>query len=264
MSKAVICAGLLACVASGALAADILPPAPSLDSFALRGRFDTDAGAYVRLDGGLGVIRSSNPDSTFATPVSSFRYDRTQLGHTPAFGLGAGYQFSEYFRADLTTEYRAAASYRASASYGDLSCVGSRCSDDYAGAIRSLVLMANGYGEIGSWYDVTPFIGLGLGVARHSAAPFTLSAGNGHGQGQSPDASQIRLAFALMAGASWELTRQVRLEAGYRYLSMGSGQSGPIVCSAPAGACVSQTQRIALGSHDLRIGLRYSLPSGAL
>ena len=264
MSKAVICAGILACVASGAMAADILPPAPSLDSPALRGRFDMDRGAYVRADASLGLMRLRGAESSFTADVPGFRYDSAQLGHASAFGLGAGYQFSEFLRADLTAEYRAAASYKASASYGDLSCVGGRCSDGYAGAFRSTVLMANGYAEVGSWFDVTPFVGLGLGVARIASAPVSLSAGNGHGEGASPGASRLAPAFALMAGASYELTRQIRVEASYRYMTMGSGQSGAIACAVPAGACAGQTQHIGLGTHDLRIGLRYAIPPGAL
>ena len=264
MSKAVICAGLLACMASGVMAADILPPAPSLDSAALRGRFEADAGAYVRLDGGLGLMRSRSAQASFGTPVSAFAFDRTQLGDAPVFGLGVGYQFNEYFRADLTAEYRGSASYKATGSYGDLSCVGSRCSDAYAGAFRSLALMANGYAEIGSWYDITPFVGLGLGLARNTVAPMSVPAGNSHSDGQSAGATQVRLAFALMAGASYELTRQIRMETSYRYMSMGSGESGTITCGTPAGACVGQTQRMALGAHDLRIGLRYTIPPGSL
>ncbi len=260
MSKALMCAALVALTTSGVRAADILPPAPSLDSFDLRGGFDADAGVYLRVDGGLGLTRAHGPLSTFDVAVPGFAYDAAHVGHTSLLGLGAGYQFSEYMRADVTAEYRASASYAARASYPDaMNCGASPCSDTYAGAFRSAVLMANGYGEIGSWFDVTPFVGLGLGLARTSSAPVSISAGNGHGEGQSPGASRVRLAFALMTGASFDLTPQIKIEASYRYMSLGSGQSGAIACPVAAGACTGQVQQIGLASHDLRIGLRYAL-----
>jgi hypothetical protein len=242
----------------------MLPPAPSLESLTMRGRFDAEAGAYLRADAGLGLMRARSAASTFGANVPAFAYDGAQLGHATALGLGAGYQFNEYIRADVTGEYRASASYAARASYIDPTICGlARCSDAYAGAFRSAVVMANGYGEIGSWFDVTPFVGLGLGVAHTMSAPVSLSAGNGHGVGLSPGAAQTRLAFALMAGASWDLTPRLKVEVGYRYMNLGSGQNGPIACVAAAGACVGQVQQIGLASHDLRIGLRYALRQGS-
>ena len=266
MSKAAICIGLVALLAQGAqvLAADILPPAPSLDSPALRGRFDGDSGAYLRADAGFGQLQARRATSTFATPLPGFQQDATRLGHATLLGLGAGYQFNEFVRADVTGEYRGSASYGASASYADAaSCGAARCAETYAGAFRTMVLMGNVYGQIGSWFDVTPFVGLGFGFARTSFAPLTLAPGNGHGAGQAPEVSQIRPAFALMAGGAWDLSSKVKIEAGYRYMTLGSARSGDMACTPGSGPCAGQVQKIGLASHDLRLGLRYGLESGA-
>lgn len=263
MSKAVIYGGLLACLASGVMAAELLPPAPSLDSPALRGRFEGTSGAYVRADASYGSLRSPRPVSTASSSLSGFRFDGAQLGSATAFGMGAGYQFNDYARVDVTGEYRASARYNATASYLDPGSCPTRCSDAYLGAFSSAVLMANGYGEIGSWFDVTPFLGVGLGVARIASGPFSLAAANGHGEGQASGAARLRLAFALMAGASYDLTPQIKLETSYRYLNMGSGQSGAISCAPATGACAQQAQQVGLGSHDVRIGLRYAIASGS-
>ncbi len=265
MSKAAISIGLAALLAHGAqaLAADILPPAPSLDSPALRGRFDGDSGAYLRADAGFGQLRARNTASTFATSLPGFQQDATRIDRSTLLGLGAGYQFNEFVRADVTGEYRGSASYGARASYVDAaSCGAARCAEAYAGAFRSMVLMGNVYGQIGSWYDVTPFVGMGLGLARTSFATLTLAPGNGHGAGLAPEASQIRPAFALMAGGAWDLSGRIKVEAGYRYMTLGSVRSGAMSCTSPAGPCGGQIQKIGLASHDLRIGLRYGLDSG--
>ena len=264
MSRAMIFGGLLALVTSAASAADILPPAPSLDSYHLRGRFELETVAYVRADASLGWLGARNPASTFSSNVSDFRFESTQFNHAPVTGLGVGYQLNGFFRADLTVEQRGAARYKASASYVDATnCGAARCSDAYVGAIRSTLVMANAYGEIGSWFDVTPFVGLGLGLARNAFDPVILPAGNGHSAGQSAGATQMRFAFALMAGLAYELTPQIKVETSYRYLNLGVGQSGPITCATAAGACAGQTQRIGLAAHDLRVGLRYALSDGS-
>jgi opacity protein-like surface antigen len=67
-----------------------------------------------------------------------------------------------------------------------------------------------------------------------------------------------------MTGASWDLTQRIKIEASYRYMTLGSAQSGAIACAAPTGPCAGQIQQIGLRSHDLRIGLRYGLADGAL
>jgi len=267
VSKAAICAGLTALLALGAQvhAADILPPAPSLDSPALRGRFDGDSGAYLRADAGFGQLRARSASSTFTTPLPGFQIEATRLDHAPLLGLGAGYQFNEFVRADLTGEYRGSASYSARASYADpTNCGSARCADAYAGAFRSMAVMGNVYGQIGSWFDVTPFIGLGLGFARTSFAPLSLAADGVHGAGRAQGVSQIRPAFALMAGGAWDLSSTVKIEAGYRYMILGSARSGAMVCAPATGPCAGQVQKIGLASHDLRIGLRYGLASGAI
>jgi opacity protein-like surface antigen len=66
-----------------------------------------------------------------------------------------------------------------------------------------------------------------------------------------------------MAGASYDLTPQIKVETSYRYLNMGSGQSGAISCAPATGACAQQAQQVGLGSHDVRIGLRYAIASGS-
>lgn len=265
MSKAAIYLGLAAFAALGAqaFAADLLPPAPSLDSPALRGKFAPESGAYLRVDTGFGALRARSAASTFSAPVTGFQNDSTQVGRASLIGLGAGYQFSEYVRMDMTGEYRGSASYAARASYVDgANCGLARCMDAYAASVQSATLMTNVYGEIGSWYDVTPYVGFGAGLAHTTIAPMTMPSGNGHGAGEAPQATQVRPSFAIMAGASWDLSSKLKIEAGYRYMNLGTARSGAMSCASTTGPCAAQVQQVGLASHDLRIGLRYGLSGG--
>ena len=238
MSKAAIWISLAALLAQAAhaLAADILPPAPSLDSPALRGRFEAESGAYLRADAGFGQLQARRPSSTFSSPQPTFLREATRLDQAGLLGVGAGYQFNEFVRADVTGEYRGSASYSARASYADsANCGAARCAETYTGALRGAAVMGNVYGQIGSWFDVTPFIGLGLGFARTTFAPLYVVAGNGHGAGQTQEVSQVRPAFALMAGGAWDLSSSVKIDAGYRYMMLGSALSGAMACTPATG-----------------------------
>ena len=65
-----------------------------------------------------------------------------------------------------------------------------------------------------------------------------------------------------MAGGAWDLSTKIKIEAGYRYMTLGSARSGAMDCTPAAGPCAGQVQKIGLASHDLRVGLRYGLDSG--
>jgi opacity protein-like surface antigen len=74
-----------------------------------------------------------------------------------------------------------------------------------------------------------------------------------------PDHGKFDFAWAVMAGLSYSVTPNMKVELGYRYLDMGSAQSGGIQCyNTPS--CIQETQRFQLASHDIRIGLRYMFP----
>ncbi len=74
-----------------------------------------------------------------------------------------------------TAEYRTKAKFKAIGSYTEF-CPGGRCFDVYDGNHSAVVLMANGYIDLGTWMCLTPFVGGGVGYARHSIGGFTTSA----------------------------------------------------------------------------------------
>ena len=85
------------------------------------------------------------------------------------FGLGVGYKVNEWFRADLTGEYRGKANFHGSDS---VTFTGGQGVDNYSGSKSEWVFMANAYVDLGTWWSVTPYIGAGVGMANIKISGF--------------------------------------------------------------------------------------------
>jgi opacity protein-like surface antigen len=244
-----------------------LPPPPVVEA-PIIASVDT-SGWYLRGDVGVGINQQSSLRSTFDPTVNvpAFNIDQHTIGDSAIIGVGVGYQLNNWFRGDLTGEYRSSAAVRTVESYSSApfpvaTCgiVGARCPDMYTGTIASAVFLANGYVDLGTWYGVTPFVGAGLGFARHSlGSTFDASIGN-NGGGYSQPSAQTNFAWALMAGLGFNVNDRLKLEASYRYLDMGTITGNAIVCQ-PVGVtgCGLEQQSYKLASHDLRFGMRWML-----
>ena len=60
-----------------------------------------------------------------------------------------------------------------------------------------------------------------------------------------------------MAGLALNVTPNLKIELGYRYLDMGNINSNPIQCLQPQG-CWQERHSFDLASQDVRLGLRYA------
>ena len=238
-----------------AKAADLLPPPPE-PVYAAPVEF---GGWYLRGDVGVGVNQLDMRSSTFApgVVVDNPHFDEADLRTTAIVGGGVGYQFNSWFRADVTGEYHFDSAYHAIQSYGPTFCGTNtgRCYDGYNAKISNAVFLANGYVDLGTWYNVTPYVGGGVGVARTMISGLTdVDLGGSGAGGYAADRSQTNFAWALMAGVSYSLTSNIKLDFNYRYLNMGTASSNAIICN---GSCTYEVQRYRLSSHDVRLGLRY-------
>ena len=119
--------------------------------------------------------------------------------------------------------------------------------------------MANAYVDLGTWCGVTPFVGAGVGLASHKLAGLNDVGGGAAtgGIGIAPDTNQANFAWAVMAGLSLNVTPNLKMELGYRYVDMGSITSNPIQCASPNG-CYRETQGFHVASQDVRLGFRYA------
>src|ERR1700712_5761288 len=182
--KVRIGAGAASLLSSGAFAADMAiaspPPAyypPPIEDF---------GGWYLRGDIGMTTTRGK-----FFAPayddVSTLSGNHVGPGFTggTSYGLGVGYQFNSWFRADITGEYRSKVMFSgtdfASIDFGG--GVGTPIGDTYRGGYKSWVGMVNLYADLGTWWCITPFVGVGFGGAYNQISGLsditTLNLGGG-------------------------------------------------------------------------------------
>lgn len=272
--KALTYASVLALgAAQAAHAADLLPPPPPIEA-PLRGAVVEETGGfYVRVDGGLANNNASGLRSTFAdgsTLVSQGAVvgsTGVAVGDSSILGLGFGYQFNNWFRADITGEYRNAANYysyiNAQWDGGPGCSVGNGlnayCGDQYKGQIKTGLVLVNGYFDMGTWAGFTPYVGGGFGFAAYQTSGVTDTTqfpGGGNAWGNAPAYTGVNFAWALTTGVSYHITPNLLIDANYRYVNMGSFQTGVIACNALA-SCHGETQHFNMASNDVRVGLRW-------
>jgi opacity protein-like surface antigen len=179
--------------------------------------------------------------------------------------LGVGYQFTPWLRADLTGEFRSAATW----SSFDIANFNGLLIPEHITVHKSeVVALANVYADLGTWWCVTPFIGAGAGFAGIKLANFqetaiaSLSPFFGtnilNANNFAPDVTQWNFAWALHAGLAYKVTPGFSVELAYRYLNMGNAQSGAIVgfLNNPQNT-VFHIDNIV--SHDFTLGVRWML-----
>lgn len=257
--KAILVAGAFVIGATNlAAAADLLPPPPLAPEAPIE-----SSGWYLRGDVGVGIDQLSQQNSTFANSVPfGFANNGSGLGEQAIFGLGAGYQLNNWFRGDVTGEYRTSSHYWGLESYTPAGLFPSpncpaTCYDRYSADISSAVFLANGYVDVGTWWGVTPFVGAGVGYTYNMFNGLTDTGLETGGFGAAPNRGFGSLAWALMAGVSYAITPNIRLEFGYRYIDLGKVESYPIACVGGCGGNGAESESFHLTSNDVRLGLRY-------
>jgi opacity protein-like surface antigen len=256
-SSALILAALVAAgVSSAAMAADLLPPPPPIEPPPPPPLLFS--GWYIRGDVGVGLNQINGfyssllPFNSLGGAVPPVGLVSHSLGDTPLIGGGVGYQINKWFRVDVTGEYRGSASYRAIETYS-VGCPNPFCLDTYTANIPQANFLGNAYIDLGTWHGVTPYVGGGVGISYHRISSLT---DIGLGQGFAPDKTQNTFAWAVMGGFAYDITPNLKIDMGYRYIDMGRITSAPIACTQIA-ACFFETQSFRKVSHDLRIGFRY-------
>lgn len=262
--KTVALAGALVISATAvAIGADMPPPPmPAYPPAPLRGSIDA-SGIYLRGDIGMGVMSEVKASYRNIPATTAVAYSYGDYGNVPFGGVGVGYQFNNWFRFDVTGELRGNAKIAFRDSYTD--ALGNSGVNSVSGTLRSAVFLANAYVDLGNWYGLTPFLGAGVGVANHKVSALddignSMPAGGGGpfaAVGSFNGKSKNSLAWALMAGLAYDVTPNVKLELGYRYLNMGKAESG-VACAmtCPPGASIGFRD---IQSHDIRLGFRWLL-----
>jgi opacity protein-like surface antigen len=265
--KSIVAAGAASLLSSVAFAADlaIAPPPmyapPPVEEF---------GGWYLR--GDIGMTNQRIRDLTLATAPIPAGFQSTGMGFdsSMSFGLGVGYKFNNWFRGDLTGEYRGKANFHGSQfSPLNASFAGFAGVDNYSASKSEWVAMANAYVDLGTWWCVTPFIGAGVGMSRNTISGFRddgLALFSGVGTFPSStfgaDGSKWNFAWAVHAGLAYQVTPNFTVELAYRYINLGEGITG-LTNSFDGVTVVNQSGFLMkdITSHDVKLGVRWQLES---
>ena len=250
--KFLFAAGAATLLSTAAFAADMpmpppyLPPAPAEFS-----------GWYLRGDIGFSnqsVKRLESPD--YSAPGIT-NVTTTGLGFDTAgiFGLGAGYHFNNWLRADVTGEYRGNANLHA---YQVITGPGAVYPDQYTGSKSEWLVLANAYVDLGTWWCVTPFVGAGVGASRNTISNFTDTNVAYGSVASAPDTSKWSFAWALHAGLAYRISPSLTLELAYRYVDLGDGVAGAET-TFDGLYHNSPTTFKNITSHDLKLGVRWDI-----
>jgi opacity protein-like surface antigen len=241
-----------------ARAADLAIPAPvvlpEIGGWYLRG----DIGFSNQNVGSLFNVNYSGFDS-----VTNVNKD---FDAAPLFGVGIGYMFNNWLRVDVTGEYRGKANFHGM----DVGAIpgGGFADDRYTASKSELTFMLNGYVDLGTWWNITPFIGAGIGTSRNTISNFgdfsvcvnSLScAGNGGSDAFANAASTWSFAWAIHAGLAYQVSPNLAIELAYRYIDLGNAKSGDLVAFDGTNNFYNPMEFHHLTSNDVKLGVRWLL-----
>ena len=259
--KSLLAAGAATLISSMAFAADMpiaapppmYAPAPPADF----------GGWYLRGDIGFSnqrVDRLNNVlDANNTSSVQNLSFNNAGI-----FGLGAGYRFNNWFRADVTGEYRGNSQF-----FGTdrITYPGGVGTDTYHATKNEWVVLANAYVDLGTWWCITPFVGAGIGTARVAINGFTDQGIANNGAGALPglafgdNVAKWNFAWAAHAGLAYKVSPAFTVELAYRYLDMGDGLTGDLKTFDGTNAVNNPTTFKHITSQDLKLGVRWNLDS---
>jgi opacity protein-like surface antigen len=209
---------------------------------------------YIRGDYSYSWMNASELSGAI-TPFGSLSIDNTW-----AVGGGIGYYFGRGVRGDVTYEYRGKSDVHGGGAFAT----------DFD--VKSSVILANLYYDFRPYERFTPYVGVGLGAARHSAGGGTITGCGGCGPYDGGD--NWTAAGAVMAGFSFRIDRgghtpvsikdgpayvepgRLHLDVGYRFLYLGDAHTGGIIgaVTPTPGPRIDDVT-----AQEIRVGLRWDI-----
>ena len=239
-------------------------------------------GWYLRGDITYDFHDMDNPHYNLPGAGGVTDFTSAELDDSFDIGVGIGYQFNDYFRADLTGEYVFSSDFRGSTSGvcpdenpGD-GLPGSPCVSTDTSSWSAFKLMANAYVDLGKFHGFTPYVGAGIGGAYvmwddlentanctpgagaspcpTAASGYTVNGANSSRTDTHDGVSSWRFAWAVHAGFSYDISHNTKIDLGYTYNRIEGGEMFEWLDG-------SGTQGYDKGfdEHIIRAGLRYQI-----
>lgn len=245
-------------ISTSAFAADLYQPVAPLEPVSAPEVTVSEAsGWYLRGDVGYSMNKLRGANFFQGSNASLVDFASSELNDSAMLGVGVGYQVTNYLRTDLTFDHTFKSDFKGSTTgtcnpgAGSVACTSSDIS-----SMRAYSLMANAYVDLGTYASITPYVGAGIGGAyvKWDNLKNTACANNGSGCTPTDEhggQADWRFAYALMAGASYDLTCNLKADAGYRYRHIAGGNMFGYLNNGGPGYDKGINQ------HEFRVGARY-------
>ena len=252
----------LVLAATAANAADVYQPQPQPEPYEQAPEITVQeaSGWYLRGDAGYSFKKSQGVDFyQGGSSASTASFGRHDLRDAFTLGGGVGYQINSYLRTDVTLDYMFNSKFRGSTTGGGAgvgACAVACTSSDVA-SLHAYSLMANAYVDLGTYGYITPYIGGGIGgtYVKWSNLRNTSCADDGSGcddEVSHGGKKNWRFTYALMAGASIDITCNWKADVGYRLRHVSGGEMFGYALNGGPG------KDKGFYSHEARIGARYT------
>ena len=243
-----IAIALGACAAAAtpvALAADMPAPVPVA----------VLKGWYLRGDIGYSNQRVDSLDNALYDAYDSVDTVHKDFDGAPFLAAGIGYRWNNWFRTDVTGEYRSKSDFDGL----DIAVIGPDIiPNNYTAKKSEWLALINAYFDLGSWHGITPFVGGGVGAANIKIHDFTDVGVTVDSVAFGADHDEWNFAWALYAGLGFEVTPAFTVELAYRYLDLGDAESGDLVGYDGTNLIDNPMIFEDITSHDLKLGVRYT------
>lgn len=271
----------LALTPAAAIAADYDPPMVIEQQAAEYVPVEVGSGWYLRGDVGYAAATRTSGNFTYRTfdagtaTYSDNLFTTGRLRNDFTFGIGFGYRLNEWFRADATVDIfhgRFNGTTNSAAPCIDPVFVpafaGTSCRSEDSQRAQGLSFLANGYVDLGTYVGITPYVGAGAGFTRLqwnalSNSSYCVGATCPTAfVGTATHAGEKSWAFtyAAMAGFAYDVSKNIKLDLGYRYRRIAGGPMfGFDALPTALGAVGTQGRHPAFSSHEFKVGLRYEL-----
>ncbi|AXV16091.1 hypothetical protein CYG48_10550 [Neorhizobium sp. SOG26] len=247
----------LVLTAAAANAADVYEPQPQPDLYEQAPEIVVQeaSGWYLRGDVGYSFKKLRGAEYFQGSNGNLVDFRSASLRDSFMLGGGVGYKINSYLRTDLTLDYSFNSKFRGS-TVGSCGVSTACTSSDYA-SLHAYTLMANAYVDLGTYGYITPYIGGGIGgtYVKWSNLRNTSCADDGSGcDGEVSHGGKKswRFTYALMAGASIDITCNWKADVGYRLRHVSGGDMFGYALGGGPGKDKGYY------SHEARVGARYT------
>ncbi len=275
LRKSVLGAAVLLAMSVNLHAGDYYPPEQTIEDTQTQ-VVEFGTGWYLRGDIGVSVTEV-DPEFSLGGVGNG-----ENVGYMTSVGVGAGYRVNEFFRLDGTVDQFTNFGYdtKRAISCGvwdhdgdpltpDIAITGN-CNERESLEASATVLMLNAYLDLGNYGGFTPYVGAGIGAAYVRWTDYNLTGtcvltavtdcqggalttmyNNNYASNK-----EWKPAAAIMAGFSYDLTKNLKLDAGYKFTYISSGDAASNV---PVGAGFGAMKYDSFNIHQVRVGLRYEI-----